>query len=65
MLAAVNEGTFPLPAAPNPIAVLLLVHVNVAPGVELVKFVAGTTAPLQTAIFAGTVTVAVGFTVIV
>jgi len=64
-LVAVNAGTFPLPAAPSPIAVLLLVHENVAPGVVLVKLVAGTVVLLQTEIFDGTVTTAVGFTVIV
>jgi len=64
-LVAVNEGTFPFPLAPRPMAVLLLVHANVAPGVVLVKFDAGTVAPLQTAILAGTLTIAMGFTVIV
>jgi len=46
-------------------AVLLLVHAKVAPGVGLVNDDAGTVAPLQTTIFAGTVTVANGFTVMV
>jgi len=64
-LVAVNEGTFPFPPAPNPIDVLLFVHVNVVPGVELVKFVAGTMAPLQTSISAGTITFGAGLTVIV
>jgi hypothetical protein len=44
-------------------AVLLLVHVNVTPGVELVIVVAGTVIPLQTTILDGTVIVAVGNTV--
>jgi hypothetical protein len=64
-LVAVKAGTFPVPLATKPMAVLLLVQENVAPGKLLVKFVAGTIAPLHTIIFAGTVTVAVGFTVIV
>ena len=65
MLVAVKEGTFPLPFAARPIAVLLLVQVNVVPGVVLVKFVAGIIAPLHTTIFAGTTTMGAGFTVIV
>jgi hypothetical protein len=64
-LVAVNEGTFPIPFAPSPIAVLLLIQENVAPGTLLVNVVAGTMAPAQTTILAGTVTVAVGFTVMV
>jgi hypothetical protein len=64
-LVAVNEGTFPFPLAPSPIAVLLFVHENVAPGVVLVKLVAGTVAPLQTTILAGTITVGIGLTVMV
>jgi hypothetical protein len=62
---AVNEGTFPIPLAPNPIAVLLFAHVNVVPGVVLVKFVAGIMAPSHTTIFAGTITSGAGFTVMV
>ena len=64
-LVAVNEGTFPFPPAPKPMAVLLFDHEKVDPGILLVKEDAGTVAPLQTTIFAGTVTVGVGFTVIV
>lgn len=65
VLVAVNEGTFPFPPAANPMSVLLLVHVNVVPVVGLVNAVAGTVAPLQTTMFAGTTTDTVGFTVIV
>ena len=31
-LVAENEGGFPVPLAPRPIAVLLLLHANVPPG---------------------------------
>ena len=62
---AVNAGIFPLPFAPSPMAVLLFVHVNVVPGVVLVKFVAGTVAPTHTTILAGTITLGAGLTVIV
>ena len=47
---AVNAGNvLPLPLAPNPIAVLSLVHVNVVPATLLVKFRVPvfTVAPLQ------------------
>jgi hypothetical protein len=64
-LVAVNDGTLPIPFAPRPIAVLLLVHENVVPGVVLVKFEAGTIAPLQTTILAGTTTIGAGLTVMV
>ncbi len=60
VFVAVKEGTLPLPEAPSPIAVLLLVQLKVAPEGILVKFVAGTVAPLQTVIFDGTITVVVG-----
>jgi hypothetical protein len=64
-LVAVNAGTFPMPLAPSPIEVLLFDHAKVAPGVILVNALTGTVAPLQTAKFAGTTTVGVGFTVII
>lgn len=65
LLVAVNEGMFPVPLAPNPMPVLLFVHVNVPPEGILVKLVAATVALLQTVILEGTVTVGVGLTVIV
>ena len=65
VIDAVKVGTSPFPPAPSPIDVLLLVQENVTPDIGLVNEVAGTLAPLQTAILAGTVTIAVGFTVIV
>jgi hypothetical protein len=65
VLVAVKAGILPEPLAPNPIAVLLLVHVKVAPGVELLNAMAVRLAPLQTVVSAGTKTVAIGFTVIV
>jgi hypothetical protein len=65
VLLAVNTGVFPLPLAPRPIVVLELVHANVVPAVGLVKADAGTEAPLQTTMFAGTTAVGRGLTVMV
>lgn len=56
-LAAVKVGKLPEPLAPSPMAVLLLVHVNVAPAGVLLKAVAGTAAPGQC------VWLGIGFTV--
>lgn len=64
-LVAINDGTSPVPLAPNPIAILLLVHVKVPPAGTLANAEAGTVAPLQTEKFAGTTTVGVGLTVMV
>jgi len=52
VLVAVNEGKSPVPFAPSPIDVLLLVQENVVPGVGLVKTVAGTVDPSHETIFA-------------
>jgi hypothetical protein len=61
VFVAVNEEIFPVPEAGIPIAALVFVHVYDAEGNPLdVKFEAFTDAPLQTDIFAGTVTVAPG-----
>jgi hypothetical protein len=65
VLVAVNASTLPVPLATRPIDGSELVQVYVAPAGVLVKLAAGTVALLHTVIFAGTVTVAVGFTVIV
>lgn len=65
VLVAVNAGILPLPLAPNPMAVLELLHEKVPPEGILEKFVALTCELLQTVILAGTVTVGVGFTVMV
>ena len=71
VFVAVNDGTFPVPLATKPIAVLEFVQVNEPPAGELTKFVVATTVVLFMVLFAGTVTVgvpgvgAVGFTVIV
>lgn len=65
LLAAVNPGVFPLPLPARPMAVLLLLHVKEAPAVALVKVAAAMGVPLHTVILAGTVTVGVGFTVMV
>lgn len=64
-LDAVNAAISPDPLADKPIAVLELVQVNVPPVGVLVKFDAGTFPLLHIVIFAGTVTVGVGFTAIV
>ena len=64
-LTAVKLGTFPLPLAAKPIAVLVFVHVKVAPAGVPTKLVAETRAPEHTEKFAGTATTALGLTVIV
>ena len=46
-LIAVNEGTLPEPLAARPIAVLLLVHVNVVPPTGPDRFVTGARTPAQ------------------
>lgn len=65
VLVAVNDGMLPLPPTPNPIAVLVLVHVKLPPVGVLTKLVATTVALLHTTVSAGTCSVGVGFTVIV
>lgn len=62
---AVKPGIFPVPLAPKPIEVLLLVQVKEPPFGVLTKLVVATAPPLHTVIFDGTVTVGVGFTMIV
>jgi hypothetical protein len=64
-LVATKLGVFPVPEAPNPIAVLLFVHAKVAPVVKLVKLLAGIVNPLHSVIAAGATTVGSGFTVMV
>ncbi len=61
----VNEGTFPFPPEDNPIVVFEFVQVKVQPLGTLVKLVAGTIVLLHDVIFAGTLTVGEGMTVIV
>jgi hypothetical protein len=65
VFVALNEAMFPAPLAANPIAAFELVHEKVPPAGVLTNVVAATVPLLQTAIFAGTVTVGVGFTVMV
>ena len=65
VFVAVNEAISPVPLAPIPMSVLELVHVKVPPDGVLVKVVAATVPVLHTVMFAGTVTVGVGFTVMV
>ena len=62
---ALKVAMSPVPEAAKPTAVLLLVQVKVPPAGVLAKAVAETAPPLQTTIAVGTVTVGVGFTVIV
>ena len=64
-LVAVNPGIFPVPLAPNPIEVLEFVQEKLPPVGTLTKFVVANKSLLQTTILLGTVTVGVGFTVIV
>ena len=62
-LVAVNEGIFPVPFAPKPIAGFEFVHVKVPPVGVLTKFVAATLSLLHTTTLVGTKTVGGGFTV--
>jgi len=62
---ALKPGIFPEPLAPIPMAVFEFVQVKVPPVGVLTKLVAETVPLLQIIMFAGTVTVGVGFTVIV
>jgi len=62
---AVKEGILPEPLAAIPIAGLLFVQLKIVPATGLENAVPGIVAPLHTKIFEGTVTVVVGFTVIV
>jgi hypothetical protein len=63
-LVAVNDAMLPLPDAASPIAVFEFVQLNVDPAVP-VKFTAVVAVPAHKVWFAGSVTVGVGFTVIV
>ena len=65
LFVPVNEGVFPVPLEASPIDASEFVQEKVAPGVVLVKLEAAIVAPLQTVIFAGTVTLGPGFTVMV
>ena len=62
---AVNDAMLPVPLAAKPMEGSELVQVNVPPAGVLIKFAAGTEAPLQTVMLAGTVAVGKGLTVIV
>jgi hypothetical protein len=61
----VNEVIFPEPLAERPIAVFEFVQVKVVPSRLLVKLAAAILVPAQTVTEEGTVTVGIGFTVIV
>ena len=61
---AVKVGIVPVPEAPMPVAVLLLVHATVPVGLLVVHGIAGTVAPSQKTFEAGTVIVGAGLTII-
>lgn len=65
VLVAVKEPMFPLPLAPKPMDVLLLVQAKVLPGTGPAKFTAAVGAPLHNVWLPTGVTVGRGFTVIV
>ena len=65
VLIAVKLGMLPVSLADKPIVGSEFVQEKLPPAGMLIKFVASTTALLQTNIFAGTVTVGVGFMVMV
>jgi len=65
VFVAVNDGIFPVPLAPNPMAVFEFVQEKVPPAGILVKFTVGTVPLVQTVILAGTFTEGTGFTVMV
>lgn len=64
-LVAVKPGMLVTPLAANPIAVLELVQVNVAPTGVLLNVFAGTAAPAQKVKLGSAVTTGRGFTVTV
>lgn len=64
-LIPTKAGTVPIPDAPRPIVVLLLVHVNTVPAAAPVKVTAVVLLPAHTVWFATAFTVGVGFTVMV
>ena len=63
--ALVNAEILPAPLAARPMAVLELVHANVAPAGLLVNVTAGTATPGHIVSLAGNVTVGKGLTVMV
>lgn len=65
LFVAVKAGTFPEPRAGRPMDVFVFVQVNVPPGGLFAKLVIATPPLLQMVIFAGTVTVGEGLTVMV
>ncbi len=65
VFVALKVAILPVPLEANPIVVLEFVHEKELPAGLLTKLVPATAPLLQTEIFAGTVTVDVGVTVIV
>ncbi len=61
---AVKVGIVPVPEAPIPVAILLLVQDTVAVGLLVVQVIAGTVAPSQNTFDAGVVIVGAGLTMI-
>ena len=58
-----KEGIAPVPEAPIPVAVLLLVQETVAPALLVVQLITGTIAPSQYTLDTGVTTVGEGVTV--
>ena len=65
VLMAVNDGILPVPLAPKPIDVLLLVQKKTVPVTGPEKLITGVEAPLHTVRFGTVFTVGTGLTVIV
>lgn len=65
VLVAVKLVMIPVPLAARPMAVLVLVQSKLAPGVVLLNTEAGTNVLLHAVMLAGTLTVGLGFTVMV
>ena len=65
LLVAVKEAILPVPVPPRLIDTMLLVHAKVVPVVALLNVNALWVAPLQSAWLDGTITLGVGYTVIV
>ena len=65
LLVAIKPGILPCPVAASPIAVLLLVQLNIVPATVPVKFTAAVATPLQSVWFGTVAIVGLGFTVMV
>src|ERR1019366_200091 len=65
VLIAVKEAIFPVPDSVSPILVLSLVQLNIVLPTNPLKFKGAVATPLQITWFNGTITLGVGFTIIV